>query len=713
MHEQPAQPPSIAEIVSAAQAGDYDAFATLVERFQDMAYGVAYAWLGDFHQAEDVAQEAFIQAYRDIASLREPAAFGGWLRQIVRKHCDRATRKAKLPSAPLGGAEEMAAPAASPQRALERAEVTQEILGALILLPDHQREALTLYYLHERSEREVAEILGVEAGTLKKRLHDARANLRKQASMVDEKLRKYAPSRDRRFARQVLSTAVPLLVGWIDADGGNDPAGGGEHTMGATTIGRAGVEIPDSRWWFVQPRPDLPGGAWSAVLDEVRERRIPGIYARGGVDDALLARIADQGHLRFLALVNCPAVSDAGLAYLARLPRLQHLSLIGTGATDAALAVLRQLPGLEVVRLRGDTITDAGVAHLAPHRQLRMVDLAWTMAGDGAIATLAGKPDLCHFLPGPRTTDAGLVGLRHFPGLTDWREGRPLYMHNEYAAPSPSSLFIEMRRNGSLTDAGIAALAELRGLHSLKLFYYRSPSRLTSAGVLPLLGLEHLRHLNLCGAMADDAALAGIGRMRRLEQVELQWTVAGDDGFAALADCAPLTKVFFDGERVGARGFAALARLPKLSWMNFGGKNLGDRDIEALADFPALRDLWPNHLGDEGYRVVGRVQSLESLTNMYCKDTTDAATAYIRALPRLKSYHVWGAKISDHSLELLSGMTTLEDLLFYRCDIGDAGLAHLAALPRLRKLDIQQSPRVTAAGVAALPERIAVNFQPG
>src|SRR4051812_32215916 len=97
--------PSVADLATAAQAGDYDAFATLVARFQDMAYGVAYAWLGDFHQAEDMAQEAFIHAYRELKSLREPEAFGGWLRTIVRKQCDRVTRRARLPTSGLTAAE--------------------------------------------------------------------------------------------------------------------------------------------------------------------------------------------------------------------------------------------------------------------------------------------------------------------------------------------------------------------------------------------------------------------------------------------------------------------------------------------------------------------------------------------------------------------------------------------------------------------------------
>ena len=74
-------------LVTRAQAGDTDAYGELVRRFQDMAYGYAYAIVGDLELAEDAAQEAFIEAYRCLPSLREPFAFPGWLKRIVFKHC--------------------------------------------------------------------------------------------------------------------------------------------------------------------------------------------------------------------------------------------------------------------------------------------------------------------------------------------------------------------------------------------------------------------------------------------------------------------------------------------------------------------------------------------------------------------------------------------------------------------------------------------------
>src|SRR5712692_187738 len=84
-----------------AQLGDVEAYEWIVRRFQDMAVGYAASILGDFHLAEDAAQEAFIEAWRDLPQLREPAAFAGWLRKIVFKQCDRLTRGKRAATVPM------------------------------------------------------------------------------------------------------------------------------------------------------------------------------------------------------------------------------------------------------------------------------------------------------------------------------------------------------------------------------------------------------------------------------------------------------------------------------------------------------------------------------------------------------------------------------------------------------------------------------------
>ena len=203
-------PDSTADVVRRAREGDPSAFADLVRRFQDYAVGYAWSLLGDFHLAEDVAQDAFIQVLGDLANLREPAAFPGWLRRIVHKHCDRRTRRARLPTVPLDGLEEITAdlgPSALAE--LEHAETAAVVRRAVSALPEHQREAITLYYIGDRSQSQVAAFLNITEGAVRKRLHDARKALKEtMIDMVEETLQNDAPSRNDRFEKHVLLGAA-------------------------------------------------------------------------------------------------------------------------------------------------------------------------------------------------------------------------------------------------------------------------------------------------------------------------------------------------------------------------------------------------------------------------------------------------------------------------------------------------------------------------
>jgi DNA-directed RNA polymerase specialized sigma24 family protein len=69
-------------LVGRARRGDAEAFAGLVERFKNMAFGYAYWFCGDIHLAEDIVQNAFFEAYRELARLRQAAAFPGWFRRM-------------------------------------------------------------------------------------------------------------------------------------------------------------------------------------------------------------------------------------------------------------------------------------------------------------------------------------------------------------------------------------------------------------------------------------------------------------------------------------------------------------------------------------------------------------------------------------------------------------------------------------------------------
>ena len=193
---------TLPQLIEQARTGDLAAYELIVRRFQDMACGYAHAILGDFHLAEDVAQEAFVDAYRHLGDLREPAAFPGWLRRIVFKYCDRLTRRRAVSTVPLDAVDDAPGDADLPDEAVEEQELSERVLSAVRTLPGNERLVTTLYYINGYSQAEVAEFLEEPVTTVKSRLHTARQRLKERMmTMVKDVLSKNAP--DDAFAERV------------------------------------------------------------------------------------------------------------------------------------------------------------------------------------------------------------------------------------------------------------------------------------------------------------------------------------------------------------------------------------------------------------------------------------------------------------------------------------------------------------------------------
>ncbi|MEZ4729138.1 MAG: sigma-70 family RNA polymerase sigma factor [Caldilineaceae bacterium] len=191
-------------LVEAAQAGDRAAFGQLVTRFQDMAFAGAYAILGDAQAAQDAAQEAFLEAYRTLDKLREPAAFPGWFRRIVLGRSHRELRRQPATLLPLEQMELFADPQADPAAHLETLHLQQTIGAILATLPEGQRLVVTLFYSEGYAYQEIADFLELPLSTVKKRLFDARRKLKgRMLHMVQAKLQQTKPSQDATFAQKV------------------------------------------------------------------------------------------------------------------------------------------------------------------------------------------------------------------------------------------------------------------------------------------------------------------------------------------------------------------------------------------------------------------------------------------------------------------------------------------------------------------------------
>jgi len=170
----------LARLVRQALDGDMVSFGVIIHEFQNMAYGYAFSILGDFHLAQDAAQEAFVEAHRRLDQLREPDAFPGWFRRIVYKQCDRLIRRKRVPTVPIESVAVPATDLAGADRVLERQEMKDEVLALVKALPEQERMATTLFYIGGYSQNEVAGFLEVPVSTVKNRLHSSRKKLKEQ-----------------------------------------------------------------------------------------------------------------------------------------------------------------------------------------------------------------------------------------------------------------------------------------------------------------------------------------------------------------------------------------------------------------------------------------------------------------------------------------------------------------------------------------------------
>jgi RNA polymerase sigma-70 factor (ECF subfamily) len=165
------------EAVEACQRGEREAFDHLVERYQRDVYRLCYRYVNDPQDANDMAQEAFLKAYRAIGKFRGDSSFSTWLYRIAVNTClnFRSSRRPEgeelsdgLPDGHVGALDTIVAD--------ERARRVRE---AVTRLPEKQRATLILKIYHELTHEEVAAVVGASVGTVKANLFHALGNLRK------------------------------------------------------------------------------------------------------------------------------------------------------------------------------------------------------------------------------------------------------------------------------------------------------------------------------------------------------------------------------------------------------------------------------------------------------------------------------------------------------------------------------------------------------
>jgi RNA polymerase sigma-70 factor (ECF subfamily) len=165
------------EAILACQRGEREAFDRLTERYQRDVYRLCYRYVNNHHDANDMAQEAFLKAYRALGRFRGESAFSTWLYRIAVNTCLNFRSARRIAQEDLS--ETLADPGAPVVQKMQERERSQQVREAVTRLPEKQRATLILKVYHDLTHEEVASILGSSVGTVKANLFHAVGNLRK------------------------------------------------------------------------------------------------------------------------------------------------------------------------------------------------------------------------------------------------------------------------------------------------------------------------------------------------------------------------------------------------------------------------------------------------------------------------------------------------------------------------------------------------------
>ncbi len=172
------------EIISKVLNGDNSAYAVLVNRYQDYVFTLTLRMIKSREDAEEVAQDIFIKAYRSLANFRGDAKFSTWLYTIANTTCITFLRKRKPEVQSLDN-EKVFEAADSVDSGMQANQIEQKsrlamVSNAISMLNPEDAQVITLFYKAEQSLEEIATVMGIEVNTAKVRLHRARTRLKEK-----------------------------------------------------------------------------------------------------------------------------------------------------------------------------------------------------------------------------------------------------------------------------------------------------------------------------------------------------------------------------------------------------------------------------------------------------------------------------------------------------------------------------------------------------
>lgn len=441
------------------------------------------------------------------------------------------------------------------------------------------------------------------------------------------------------------------------------------------------------------------------------------------IADNLIDPVARLTGLRMLDFASV-SISRKSLSSLACLPHIERFST-PVGLTNEKMAEIVKMPSLRVLHVGRNRLTDEGLQTIGTLTSLESLDLhgnpAMTDDGLGAIAQL---DSLQHFrlTMGTPFNDHAMTHLAALPSLKVlWLDGPNITDEGLRRLSASHSLErVCLRRLHRITGRGVEHLSKMTQLKALDI----TSDAFTEEDLAAITAMVNLEHLVLPRCTFTDAGISRLATMKQLKCLQVNCSDNSpltDDALAAIGQMHELAELHIGGAGFTNDGIALLRSLEHLSALHLAfWPGLDNDTLRLLAQFPALRELsWStsDHVTLSGLNELNGLVDLESLSATHIhQDRRGLDLSGLRKLTNLRIHmrnqtrKVANRSVTasemfyDNDLACLSGLTDLRTLSLQGRGIGDAGVAYIAPLKKLRHLEIGGSAALTDEGLRHLAD---------
>ena len=665
------------QLIQRILSGDDGAFSILVEKYQKSVHALVWRKIGDFHYAEEITQDTFLQVYKKLPTLKNPHQFAGWLYVIANRRCLNWLRKQKpamqsLEDIRVEEVEKFSYTRyLSEHRETEAEEHRHEIVKKLLArLPESECTVMILYYLGEMTTKEISRFLGVSAKTISSRLSRARRRLQeKEEVLVQEVLGgvQLSANLTENIMQQVADLKLPSpsatkpLLPWA--------AFGAAAVMILLLLGLSNQHLARFQ------RPYSFEAESEPTIEIVDAPIVLETNAKPALRNQVGRAVATPGNTNSNGLQVAERVSTANArvhpadteAWMPD-PALRAAVRDALGIPADALLTKDNMQGLERLNAGGRGIADIKGLEFARN----LVHLHLGNEGNYVIDLnpLSTLTSLTYLNVGGNQV-AGLrplLNLTNLTGLSLW--------NNQVTDISPLSSLTSLTYL-NLADnhvSDLSSLANLINLEELDLFDNEVVS------VVPLTDLKNLKHLILTeNHIKDFSPLAGLASLRvlRIKQNPIR-------------DLSPLSELDLTDLKYDAVLDPAGRTYSSEAWIPDAGLRAAVRgELGLLPDIPLtrehIRQLYYLYAHDLGISDIKGLEFASNLRELHLSINPITDLRPLSNLTNLGNLHLWALSPNTLTLNLrpLATLINLEVL-----SLGNSKISDIRPLESLKKLQL-------------------------